>query len=159
MILFVGCNKDSEQLFFSNKKKTHRTRSALHFTACVFNNRCVSSVLFQLFFHITHEGIHDHRLPAVLTLTQLLAVTRVFVFFHLISHSHFSQPNFTNCKLQNTRTHGCGVLRSTRELHTMLNRPGIQSNRLGPNPDPADHLKDRPEPVRVLGSQVLREDL
>ncbi len=53
MILFVGCNKDSEQLFFCKKK--HRTTSALHFTACVFNNRCVSSVLFQLFFtfHIT----------------------------------------------------------------------------------------------------------
>ncbi len=30
-----------------------------------------------------------------------------------------------------------------------LKRPGTQSNRLGP--DPADHLKYRPEPVRVLG--------
>ncbi len=46
---------------------------------------------------------------------------------------------------------GCGVLRSTRVLHTMLNRPGTRSKRLGPDPDPADHLKYRPEPVRVPG--------
>ncbi len=45
----------------------------------------------------------------------------------------------------------------------MLNRPGTRSNRLGPDPDPADHLKYRPEPERVpgrvLGSRVLCEDL
>ncbi len=45
----------------------------------------------------------------------------------------------------------------------MLKRPGTRSNRLRPDPDPADHLKYRPEPVRVpgrvLGSRVLREDL
>ncbi len=48
-------------------------------------------------------------------------------------------------------TRGCGVLRSTRVLRTMLKRPGTRSNRLGPDPDPTDHLKYRPEPVRVPG--------
>ncbi len=46
---------------------------------------------------------------------------------------------------------GCGVLWSTRVLHTKLKRPGTRSNRLGPDPDPADLLKYRPEPVRVPG--------
>ncbi len=36
----------------------------------------------------------------------------------------------------------------------MLKRPGTRSNRLGPDPDPADHLKYRPEPVRVPGPRV-----
>ncbi len=39
-------------------------------------------------------------------------------------------------------------------LHTMLKRPEARSNRLGPDPDPADHLKYRPEPVRVPGPRV-----
>ncbi len=58
---------------------------------------------------------------------------------------------------------GCGVLRSIRVLHTKLKRPGTRSKRLEPDPEPADHLNYRPEPVRVpgrvLGSRVLREDL
>ncbi len=41
----------------------------------------------------------------------------------------------------------------------MLKRPGTRSNRLGPDPDPTDHLKYRPEPVWVPGPRVLREDL
>ncbi len=41
----------------------------------------------------------------------------------------------------------------------MLKRPGTRSNRLGPDPDLADHLKYRPEPVRVPGPRVFREDL
>ncbi len=49
---------------------------------------------------------------------------------------------------------GCGVLRSTRLLHTKLKRPGTRSNRLGPDPDPDDHLKYRPEPVRIPGPRV-----
>ncbi len=49
---------------------------------------------------------------------------------------------------------GCGVLRSTRVLHTKLKRPGTRSNRLGPDPDPDDHLKYRPEPVRIPGPRV-----
>ncbi len=58
----------------------------------------------------------------------------------------------THIKCQLTLITGrCGVLRSTRVLHTMLNRPGTRSNRLGPDPDPADHLKYRPEPERVPG--------
>ncbi len=77
---------------------------------------------------------------------------RVF-FFHLISRSHFSHPNFTNCKLQNTR-----MLTDTDHSRVrcspidsgMLKRPGTRSNRLGPDPYPAD-LKYRPEPVRVPG--------
>ncbi len=36
----------------------------------------------------------------------------------------------------------------------MLKRPGTRSNILGPDPDPADHLKYRPEPVRVPGPRV-----
>ncbi len=80
-------------------------------------------------------------------------VTRVF-FFHLISRSQFSHPNFTNCKLQSTR-----MLTDTDHSRVrcspidsgMLKRPGTRSNRLGPDPDPADHLKYRPEPVRVPG--------
>ncbi len=48
-------------------------------------------------------------------------------------------------------THGCGVLRSTRVLHTILKRHGTRSNRLGT--DSADYLKYRPEPY---GSRILR---
>ncbi len=96
----------------------------------------------------------------------LLAAEVTRVFFHLISRSHFSHPNFTNCKLQNTR-----MLTDTDHSRVrcspidsgMLKRPGTRSNRLGPDPDPADHLKYRPEPVRVPGRvpgpRVLREDL
>ncbi len=90
------------------KCTTHRIRSLLHSTVCVFNNRCISSVLFQLFFHITHEGILDHHplagyyINSARALFLAAEVTRVFFVFHLISRSHFSNPNFTNCKLQNT---------------------------------------------------------
>ena len=54
-------------------------------------------------------------------------------------------------------TAGCSPSPMTpiaRVLHTMLNRPGTRSNRFGPDPDPADHLKYRPEPVRVPGRRV-----
>ncbi len=51
-------------------------------------------------------------------------------------------------------TGGCGVLRSIRVLHTILNRSRTRSNRLGPDPEPSDHLKYRPEPVRVLCPRV-----
>ncbi len=102
-ILFVGCNKESEQLFFC--KKTHRTRSALHFTACVFNNRCVAF----FFTSLMKESMITVRLQYYINSARALLlaaeVTRVVVVvvFHLISRSHFSHPSFTNCKLQNTR--------------------------------------------------------
>ncbi len=108
--LLVGCIKDSEQYFFFFSKK--RTELEVRYTLyCVHvHNRCVSSVLFQLFFHITHEGIHDQRPLAVATninsaraLFLAAEGNACFFFFHLISRSHFSHPNFTNCKLQNTR--------------------------------------------------------
>ncbi len=89
-----------------------------------------------------------------------------FFFLHLIPAHTFlililqvaSYKTHIKCQLT-LITGRCGVLRSTRVLHTMLNRPGTRSNRLGPDPDPADHLKYRPEPERVLGSRVLCEDL
>ncbi len=93
-----------------------------------------------------------------------------FFFLHLISAHTFlililqvaSYKTHIKCQLT-LITGRCGVLRSTRVLHTMLNRPGTRSNRLGPDPDPADHLKYRPEPERVPGrvpgSRVLCEDL
>ncbi len=72
----------------------------------------------------------------------LLAAEVTRFFFHLISRSHFSHPNFTNCKLQNTR-----MLTDTDHSRVrcspidsgMLKRPGTRS--------------------WVLGSRVLREDL
>ncbi len=84
-------------------------------------------------------------------------VTCVFFF----SSTLFPAPTFLLLILQTASythacwltliTRGCGVLRSTRVLHTMLKRPGTRSNRLGPDPDPTDHLKYRPKPVRVPG--------
>ncbi len=75
--------------------------------------------------------------------------------------SHFSHPSFTNCKLHTSASltlisSGYGVLRSTWVIHTKLKRPGTRSNRLGPDPDPdpADRLKYRPEPVWVPGPRV-----
>ncbi len=73
-------------------------------------------------------------------------------FFHLIPDHTFlililqvaSYKTHMKCQLITGR---CGVLRSTRVLHTMLNRPGTRSNRLGPDPDPADRLKYRPDRV------------
>ncbi len=98
------------------------------------------------------------------------AVVFFLFFFTPYSRSYFSHPNFTSCKLQNTHKvptdtgHWqvrCSPIDSG--IHTMLNRPGTRSNRLGPDPDPADHLKYRPEPERVPGRvpgpRVLCEDL
>ncbi len=48
-------------------------------------------------------------------------------------------------------TGGCGVIWSTLVLHTMLNRPGTRSNRVGPDPDAANHLKYSPEPIWFPG--------
>ncbi len=114
-LLVVIKTRNNLFIYFSKK-------SSLHSTACVFNNRCVSSVLFQLFF--LH---HSWRNPKQVTKTHAC-----WVWLTLISS-------------------GCGVLRLTRVLDTKLKRPGTRSNRLGPDPDPADHLKYRPEPVRVPG--------
>ncbi len=116
-------------------------------------------ILSELFFHITHEGIHDHRLSACInSANALLLATEVarhavflFVFFlHLIPAHIFlililqvaSYKTHIKCQLT-LITGRCGVLRSTRVLYTMLNRPGTRSNRLGPD----------------LGSRVLCEDL
>ncbi len=137
----------------------HRIISSIHFTACVFNNRCVSSVLFQLFFFtsLMKESMITVRLQyyinSACALFLAAEVTRVFFFFHLISRSHFSHPNFTNCKLHTrmlTDTDHSRVRCSPIDSG-MLKRPGTRSNRLGPDPDPADLLKYRPEPVRVPG--------
>ncbi len=62
-------------------------------------------------------------------------------------------------KLQVTHTHAdwcwslAGVVFSDQlgVLHTKLKRPGTRSNWLRPDPDPAGHLKYRPEPVKVPG--------
>ncbi len=130
----------------------------------MFNNRCISSVFFQIFFHITH----DHRPFAGYYInsarTLLLAAEVRCVFF---SSTLFPAHTFLILILQTAsyKTHacgvwltlisgGCGVLRSTRVLHTKLKRPGTRSNRLGPDPDPDDHLKYRPEPVRIPGPRV-----
>ncbi len=144
----------------------HRIRSLLHSTACVYNNRCVSSALFQLFFHITHEEIHDHRpfALAVLTLTSpalyccfwRLRVTRVFFSSTLFPAHTFlililQTASYTHACWLTLISGGCGVIRSTRVLHTKLKRPETRSNRLGPDPDPTDHFNYRPEPVRVPG--------
>ncbi len=102
-ILFVGCNKDLEQLLFFSKK-THRIRSSLYFTACMFNNRCISSAIY--FTSLMKESmitVHvQHNINSTSARFLAAGVARVF-FFHLISRSHFSHLNFTSCKLQNTR--------------------------------------------------------
>ncbi len=86
-----------------------------------------------------------------------------FFFLHLIPAHTFlililqvaSYKTHIKCQLT-LITGRCGVLRSTRVLQTMLNRPGTRSTRLGPDPDPADHLKYRPErvPGQVPGPRV-----
>ncbi len=128
----------------------------------MFNNRCISSVLFQLFFHITHEWILDHRplagyyINSACTLFLAAEVTRFFFLFFTLFPAHTFLILILQTASYKTHTcwltlitRGCGVLRSTRVLHTMLKRPWTRSNRLGPDPDPADHLKYRP--VRVPG--------
>ncbi len=96
--------------------------------------------------------------PALCFLRLRSRATLFFFFLHLIPAHTFlililqvaSYKTHIKCQLT-LITGRCGVLRSTRVLHTMLNRPGTRSNRLGPDPDPADHLKYRPEPERVPG--------
>ncbi len=95
-------------------------------------------ILSELFFHITHEGIHDHRPSACINYARaLLLATEVarhavfFFFLHLIPAHTFlililqvaSYKTHIKCQLT-LITGRCGVLRSTRVLHTMLNRPG-----------------------------------
>ncbi len=99
--------------------------------------------------------------PPALCFLQMRSRATLFFFFflHLIPAHTFlililqvaSYKTHIKCQLT-LITGRCGVLRSTRVLHTMLNRPGTRSNRLGPDPDPADHLKYRPEPEYRPGS-------
>ncbi len=147
-MLFVGCNKDSEQfiyLFFL--QKTHRIISSLHFTACVFNNRCVSSVLFQLFF--SHHSWRNPWSPfacstninSARALLLAAEVTRVFFSSTLFPAHTFlililQTASYTHACWLTLISGGCGVLRSIRVLHTKLKRPGTRSNRLRPDPDP-----------------------
>ncbi len=121
---------------------------------------CLFSFVSAFFFHITREGIHDHRLQYYInparTLLLAAEVTRVFVFFTLFPAHTFlililQTASYTHACWLTLISGGCGVLWLTRVLHTMLNRPGTRSNRLGPDPDPADLLKYRPKPVRVPG--------
>ncbi len=125
----------------------------------MFNNRCVSSVLFQLFFHITHEEIHDHRpLAVLLTLTPPHSASGGWgnaCFFFTLFPAHtfliliLQTASYKNTRMLTDADHSrvrCSPIDSG-----MLKRPGTRSNRLGPDPDPADHLKYRPEPVRVPG--------
>ncbi len=102
-ILFVGCNKDSEQLFFLAKNAQNYKFVTLY---CVRVSITGASLqfCFSFFFHITmKESMITVRLQYYINSTRALflaaEVTRVFFFFHLISRSHFSHPNFTNCKL------------------------------------------------------------
>ncbi len=86
-------------------------------------------------------------------------VTRVFFSSTLLPAHTFlililQTASYTHTCWLTLISGGCGVLRSTRALHTMLKRPGTRSNKLGPDPDPTDHLKYRPEPVRVPGPRV-----
>ncbi len=126
-----------------------------------------SLYLFCLSFFFTslmkESTITDRPLvltPPALCFLRLRSRATLFFFFflHLIPAHTFlililqvaSYKTHIKCQLT-LITGRCGVLRSTRVLHTMLNRPGTRSNRLGPDPDPADHLKYRPEPERVPG--------
>ncbi len=67
-----------------------------------------------------------------------------FFFFQLISRSHFSHPNFTNCKLH-TR-----MLTDADLWHVFSDRLCI-THKVKKTWDPADHLKYRPKPLRVSG--------
>ncbi len=130
----------------------------------MFNNRCVSSVLFQLFF--PHHSWRNPWSPSACSTTNINSartlflaaeVTRVCFFSSTLFPAHtfliliVQTASYTHACWLTLITRGCGVLRSTRVLHTKLKRPGTRSNRLGPDPDPADHLNYRPEPVRVPG--------
>ncbi len=125
------------------------SHSAISGCADGHNNRCVSSALFQLFFtslmkksmitvRLQYTNINSAR-------ALLLAAEEVtFFFFHLISRSHFSHPNFTNCKLH---TH-------------MLTDTDLWRVRCYPIDSGITHkVKKTRVGSRVLGSRVLREDL
>ncbi len=140
------------------KTLMHRI-SLLHFTACVVNNRCVSSALFQLFFHITMKestitsvcSTNINSARALLLAAEVTRVSSTLFPAHTFLILILQTASYTHACWLTLITRGCGVLRSTRVLHTKLKRPGTRSNRLGPDPDPADLLKYRPEPVRVPG--------
>lgn len=72
----------------------------------------------------------------------------VFILPHFLAHT-FLSLNLQVASYKTLAQHWSWlvVLQLTRALHTMLNRPGSWSNRLGINLDPADHLKYRPEPL------------
>ncbi len=116
-ILFVGCNKDSEQFFFFSKK---RTELEVHYTflpACSITGASLQ-FCFSFFFHITHEEIHDHRPLAVLHL--LRPRSACFFFFTLFPAHTFlililqTASYKTHACWLTLITRGCGVLRSTR---------------------------------------------
>ncbi len=75
----------------------------------------------------------------------------MFLFFHLISHSHLSHSSFTNCKLHTRMLRDADLWRvrcsPINSGITKLKRPGTRSNRLGP--DLTNYFKYRPELVRV----------
>ncbi len=138
----------------------------------MFNNRCISSVFFSAFFFtsLMKESMITLRLQYYINSARaLFLASEVTRFF--FSSTLFPAHTFLILILQTASyTHACWltlisgwcvVLQTTLVLHTKLKRPGTRSNRLGPGPDPAGHLKYRPErvPGRVLMFLVLCEDL
>ncbi len=155
-IFFVGCNKDSTIFFSKKRSELEVCYTLLH--VCSITG--VSSVLFQLFFFtsLMKESMITVRWQYYINFAHALflaaEVTHVF-FPSTLFHAHtfliliLQTACYTHACSLTLISGGCGVLRSTRVLHTKLKRPGTKSNRLGP--DPADHLKYWPEPVRVPG--------
>ncbi len=131
-LLCVGCNKDSEQFYFFAKNTELEVRYTL---LRVFNNRCVSSGLFQLFspYHSWSNPwsrpLADCYINSARALFLAVEVTRVFFFLPPYLPLTLFHPNFTNCKLHtHTLTdadlwRGGGFLRSTPVLHTKLKIP------------------------------------
>ncbi len=132
-ILFVGCNRLGAIFFFAKNTELEVRYTLLR----VFNNRCVSSVLFQLFFpyhswsNPWSRPLADCYINSARALFLAVKVTRVFFFLPPYLPLILFHPNFTNCKLHtHTHTHwltlisgGGGFLRSTRVLHTKLKIP------------------------------------
>ncbi len=129
-------------------------------TVCMFNNRCISSVsnCFQTSVckpSLMKESMITVRLQYYINFARALFLAAevtcnacLFVFC-LFTHTFLILILQTASYWLMLISGGCGVLWSTRVVHTKLKRPGTWSYRLGP--DSADHLKYRPEPVRVPG--------
>ncbi len=158
-ILFVGCNKDSESYFFFCKILTELEIRYTLLRVCSTNSASLVSP-FYFSTSLMKESMITIRLQYYINSTHalFLAVEVTCFFFFTLFNAHtfliliLQTASYTHACWLTLISGGYGVLWSTRVLHPKLKRPRTRSNRLGPDPDPADHLKYRPKPGSGPGS-------